>query len=167
LTETGRRFLPYATEMIDLYAQSKQAVQDADEPSGQLVIGASESVLIYWIPEFIMTFRKKYPQVDLTLKCLDYQRVTDQLQQGDIDAALLVETVNWQLEPLTIHKLKQERLSLVQSAQPIWKHFQTCWNPYNASIHFRKPWLQNVDLFKLQLFLLFNVADRLLIGYMV
>ena len=115
LTQTGRRFLPYALDMIQLYTESKEAVLRDDEVSGPLTIGASESLMIYWMPELMMDFMKEYPKIDLTLKSLDYPDVTSQLKRGDIDVALLVETSHWNPPECRIQKLKDEKLILVQS----------------------------------------------------
>lgn len=117
LTQTGRRFLPYAVDIIKLYSKSKEAINYADEPSGQLMIGASESLMIYWLPDIIVDFMKKYPKITLILKSIDYNDVSSQLKRGDIDVAILVETPTWDPKELTTQKLKNEKLSLVQSVK--------------------------------------------------
>ncbi|SDL92621.1 LysR family transcriptional regulator [Sediminibacillus halophilus] len=118
LTETGRRFLPYAAEIIKLYAKSKQTIQEDDHPAGFLSIGASESLMIYWLPEKIRQFMEFYPKVELTLKSIDYENLSGQLKKGDIDAAILVDTPDWQPKDLTIEKIKEDRLTLVEAARP-------------------------------------------------
>lgn len=117
LTQVGRRFLPYAEEIIRLYSESKDVIKEADEPSGQLIIGASESVMVHWLPDIIMDFMETYPKVELILKSIDYDHLTTQLKKGDIDIAILVETVNWNEEELSIQKVRNEKLSLIQSAK--------------------------------------------------
>lgn len=112
LTQPGKNFLPYALEIINLYSRSKEAVKEADEPSGDLVIGASESIMIYWLPNIIMDFMKVYPKINLILKSLNYDNLSQQLRKGDIDVAILVETSNWTSDELTIQKIKDEKLSL-------------------------------------------------------
>ncbi|WP_199620756.1 LysR family transcriptional regulator [Paenibacillus alkalitolerans] len=117
LTEAGRRFLPYAVDIINLYSKSKEVLDDNDEPSGPLTIGATESVMIYWLPNVIMDFMNQYPKVELTLKPLDYPHISEQLKKGDIDIAMLVELSSWSPKELTIYSLKNEQLSLVQTAK--------------------------------------------------
>ncbi|WP_130858791.1 LysR family transcriptional regulator [Gracilibacillus phocaeensis] len=112
LTQTGRKFLPYALEIISLYSKSKEVVAESDEPSGELVIGASESIMIYWLPTVIMNFMKIYPKINLILKSLNYDHLSDQLRKGEIDIAMLVESSNWKSDELTIQKIKDEKLSL-------------------------------------------------------
>lgn len=117
MTQTGERFLPYAVDIINLYTKSKEVIKEADMPSGELTIGVSESLMIYWLPAIIMEFMKDYPKVELTLKSLDYENVSAQLKKGEIDAAVLVEKRSWTSKELTVHKLKEDKLSLVQSAK--------------------------------------------------
>lgn len=119
LTQAGRLFLPYAMDIISLYSKSKEVIKEANEPSGELKIGASESLMIYWLPIVIKAFMKSYPKVDLTLKSIDYDNLSDQLKKGDIDAAVLVETSSWKSKELTIQKVRDEKLSLIKSSPKI------------------------------------------------
>jgi DNA-binding transcriptional LysR family regulator len=117
LTHTGKRFLPYTEEIINLYSKSKEVINETDEPSGQLTIGVTESLMIYWLPDIIMEFTNKYPKVKLTIKSVDYHDISGPLKKAEIDVALLLETSTWDSTELVIHKLKNENLSLVQSTK--------------------------------------------------
>lgn len=116
LTQAGKRFLPYALEIIELYAKSKEVVFNTDDLAGELTIGVSESLLLYWLPTFITNFTKTYPKVELTLKLIDYQHLTAQLKKGEIEAAILVESNQWQPKALTFEKIGSETLILVETA---------------------------------------------------
>jgi len=117
LTQAGRRFLPYAEEIIRLYSESKEVIKGVEKPSGQLIIGASESVMVHWLPDMIIDFMEKYPKVELILKSINYEHLITQLKKGDIDIAILVETANWSEEELKIQKISNEKLALIQSAK--------------------------------------------------
>jgi len=119
LTQAGRSFLPYALDIIKLYSQSKDVINAIDEPSGPLIIGASESVMIYWLPNIIIDFMEKYPKVELIVKSLHYANLSSQLKNGEIDIAILVELPNWNRHDLSINKIKDERLSLIQSTKKV------------------------------------------------
>lgn len=110
LTEAGKKFLPYAEKIVRLYAKSKEDIQNTSEPSGQLTIGASESLMIYWLPTIIKRFREKYPLVELTMKSIQYDNLTGQLKKGDIDAAILVETLNFNPTELVTNLVKKDEL---------------------------------------------------------
>ncbi|MFZ4452520.1 LysR family transcriptional regulator [Salibacterium aidingense] len=147
LTQAGRRFLPYAEEIIDLYAASREAVNEPEEPSGPLIIGTSESLMIYKMPEWIMEFRNRYPNVGLTLKSIDYLHFSTQLKKGEFDVGVLVETSGWKPTDLKTYPLKTEKLSLVQTAsgpaqseQTMLLNEQACsWRPiFEEWIHANK-----------------------------
>ncbi|SEO07000.1 DNA-binding transcriptional regulator, LysR family [Amphibacillus marinus] len=116
LTETGEVFLPYARKMIALSSQSMEAIQSEHMPQGSLVIGVSESLLIYWLPTVISTFRKKYPMVDITVKALKYPNIANQLKEGEIDFAVLVELPDWHAPSLSLKQLGKEALLMVTAA---------------------------------------------------
>lgn len=113
LTHAGKKFLPYAADIIRLYSRSKEVISD-EGPAGELTIGASESLMIYWLPEIILSFMEKHPKVELTLKALHYDNLETQLKKGEIDAALLVETHDWKPSRLTTVNLREEHLSLIK-----------------------------------------------------
>ncbi|WP_416148217.1 LysR family transcriptional regulator [Salipaludibacillus sp. HK11] len=122
LTQAGKSFLPYASDIISLYSKSKEVISD-EGPTGQLTIGASESLMIYWLPEIILSFTEKYPKVELTLKSLHYDNLEAQLKKGHIDAALLVETHDWKPSRLTATNLRNESLSVIKAV-----------NSYNSTL---------------------------------
>ncbi|SFB29234.1 DNA-binding transcriptional regulator, LysR family [Lentibacillus halodurans] len=118
LTQAGKDFLPFAEDIIQLYSKAKEVLNSSDDmPSGQLTIGASESIMIYWLPDIISEFMGKYPKVELVIKSLDYDNLSNQLKNGDIDVALLIELSNWKGKNLIENKLKNENLSLVKSVK--------------------------------------------------
>ncbi|QQK77383.1 LysR family transcriptional regulator [Salicibibacter cibarius] len=116
LTEAGKRFYPFVDEMINLYHQSIEAVRGDEEYSGTLIVGVSESLMIYWLPDFIPSFMAKYPAIHLEVKAIDYQNVTQQLKRGDYDIVLFVEMSGWQSNELTIKTLTESKLVLVGSS---------------------------------------------------
>ncbi len=115
LTQAGRDFYPYAIEIIELYAKAKAIVSEGEEPSGPLTIGASESLMVHWLPQLIMEFTQKYPKVELTLKSLQYENLTSQLKSGDIDIAMLVEMPNLHVSEMRINQISDERLCFIKS----------------------------------------------------
>lgn len=116
LTEAGKEFLPYAKEIMDLCEKSKQMLDSTDKkPAGKLTIGASESTMIYYLPEIIRKYRKKYPKVTIVIKSLDYDLLNEQLKAGEIDVAVLVELSNWQMDNMIINQWYTDQLLLVRS----------------------------------------------------
>lgn len=110
LTHYGNEFLSYAIKIIDLYSQ---ALNTNEEPTGDLTIGISESLTIGRIPSILMEYKKSYPKVNLSLKSVDNYHVTSNLQNGDIDLALILEKDDWSLAELHCEKLNRERMVLI------------------------------------------------------
>lgn len=116
LTEAGKEFLPYAKEIMDLCEKSKQMLDSTDKkPAGKLTIGASESTMIYYLPEIIRKYRKKYPKVTIVIKSLDYDLLNEQLKAGEIDVAVLLELSDWRMDHMLINQWYTDQLLLVRS----------------------------------------------------
>ncbi|MEB2494665.1 LysR family transcriptional regulator [Peribacillus frigoritolerans] len=110
LTHYGNEFLSYAIKIIDLYSQ---ALNTNEEPTGDLTIGISESLTIGRIPSILLEYKKAYPKVNLSLKSIDNYNVASNLQNGDIDLALILEKDDWSLAELHCEKLNRERMVLI------------------------------------------------------
>ncbi|MFC5591442.1 LysR family transcriptional regulator [Sporosarcina soli] len=110
LTHYGERLLSYAVKIIELHAQ---ALNTDDEPTGDLVIGISESLTIGRVPPILLDYKKSYPKVNLSLKSIENYHITSQLQSGDIDLALALERENWSLPEIYCEKLKREKMVLI------------------------------------------------------
>lgn len=113
LTQYGQQFLPYAIKIIDLYSQAKDTLNRDDEPTGDLTVGASESLTVCRIPSILLDYKKQYPKVNLSLKSLDHNDITSSLKNGDIDLALVVERDDWSLPELHSEKIKKEKMMLI------------------------------------------------------
>ena len=111
LTHYGNEFLSYAHKIIDLYSQ---ALNTNEEPTGNLTIGISESLTIGRIPLILLEYKKSYPKVNLSLKSIDNYNVASNIQNGDIDLALILEKDDWSLPELNCENLKRERMVLIR-----------------------------------------------------
>lgn len=111
LTHYGERLLSYAVKIIDLH---EQALNTDEEPTGDLVIGISESLTIGRVPPILLEYKKTYPKVNLTLRSIENYEVPTYLQNGDIDVALVMEKEDWNISELYTKKLKRERMVLIR-----------------------------------------------------
>ncbi len=91
LTEVGENLLPYAKKMIELEKLATQITAPEQEPKGNIIIGASESLTIYRLPPILKTFREKYRHVQIMLKTGSCYELRNELRNGDIDLAFLVD----------------------------------------------------------------------------
>lgn len=87
LTDAGRRLIPYATQILKVSVDMKNAVSNSESPGGTLVVGTSESLSVFRLPAVIREFRRLYPLVDIELKLLNSGDFLPGLADGTIDIA--------------------------------------------------------------------------------
>ena len=97
--------------MIRISEKVKQ-IQSNDEPMGNLVIGAPESLTVYRLPPIIHEFKKLFPKVKITLKSSTCWELKDDLRNGKVDLAFLLEYEQEEAD-LYIEKLITEPMILV------------------------------------------------------
>lgn len=112
LTEAGKHLLPYAAEMVELYEKARHIPENDQEPSGNLIIGASESLTVYRLPAILHEFTSKYPQVTVTLKSSTCWQLRDELKQGKIDVAFLLDNDRKEND-LHVEKLVNESMVFI------------------------------------------------------
>lgn len=63
LTEEGKRFLPYAQQILQTYQKGRQHVQQKRKLAGELRIGCTVSVAHYVVPELLPLLQEQYPDL--------------------------------------------------------------------------------------------------------
>ena len=90
LTLEGEKLVPYATKMISLSSDIEKMYANSDNP-GRIVIGASESISIYRLPEIIKVYKRNHPDVDIFLMLLDSSDFIPLLTDNTIDIAFTMD----------------------------------------------------------------------------
>ncbi|NDJ61777.1 MAG: LysR family transcriptional regulator, partial [Chloroflexi bacterium] len=91
LTPAGETLLPLAQRAARLAVDMQTSFDREAQPSGTLVIGASETVLTYQLPALLVAYGKHHPQVRLVIRPFRYEALLDQVRYGNIDLAFLFE----------------------------------------------------------------------------
>ncbi|MBT2441703.1 LysR family transcriptional regulator [Streptomyces sp. ISL-36] len=112
LTEAGERLLPYARRIIELSAEARAAVVEAEEPAGTIAVGTMESLTSYRLPPLLELFHHRYPKVQLTLRPTLGDETRQALRQGTYDVGFLMERET-EHEGLETEVLAPEPLVLV------------------------------------------------------
>src|SRR5690606_29128974 len=69
LTEEGRIFAGEARAVLAAVRSAEATLTDLSSvPRGTLFVFASQTISSYWLPQHLVNFRKRYPQVDLRLE---------------------------------------------------------------------------------------------------
>ena len=92
LTAEGEKLSAYAEKMLQLEREILLDVPAAEEPSGLLRLGVSESLCYNRLPEALTEYRRRYPGVDIRLSFIMHDTFPDQLKKGSLDIA-------WSLNP--------------------------------------------------------------------
>jgi DNA-binding transcriptional LysR family regulator len=115
LTDAGRRFQPFADQALLAMEQGQRAMQPGAEPSGPLRIGAPESVLTYRLPQVLLTFRRRFPHVELIFRPYD-TNLCSMLETGKFDIAIQMSDANTNPAIKSI-QLRTERVLLISDAK--------------------------------------------------
>jgi len=114
LTLEGHRFLERAQSIL-------HAVQDAvSEPlgattalTGTVRIGASYTVLGYYLPTLLARFRRSYPSIDFDLHDLDRISIEQQVKSGALDLGIIISSNSDKDLPL-------DKVVLMRSRRQVW-----------------------------------------------
>lgn len=90
LTPGGRALVPFAEKMKALSEEALSAIANAyGEQSGELSLGASQTIGQYVLPNLIASFRKTHPKVKVTAISGNTDAILDALLAGKIHVALI------------------------------------------------------------------------------
>ena len=94
LTPAGKRVYEFCSllrgQVVDL---EKRLNAPSDELSGRIRVGTYDSIGIYFWPDFLKGFLKKFPNVDIDLTTGRSHEIYDQLKNNKIDLALIIDPV--------------------------------------------------------------------------
>jgi DNA-binding transcriptional LysR family regulator len=89
-TQAGKILYQYARDIIQLRNEAIQAIaRYRGVLAGHLTIGASTIPGTYILPQFIGTFKVRYPDIQTTLLISDSAEVVDRIIDGTIEAGLI------------------------------------------------------------------------------
>ncbi|EHJ01260.1 transcriptional regulator, LysR family [Clostridium sp. DL-VIII] len=112
LTNMGSQLVPHAKKMLEIYKEIKDMTNEKDQVTGDLVIGASESLSIYRLGKILKEYKRKYPKVNIILKnsiCSDLRK---RLYSGEFDVVFTIEP-EVRDDNLEVKKLKDETMVII------------------------------------------------------
>ncbi|OKZ26483.1 MAG: LysR family transcriptional regulator [Bacteroides sp. 43_108] len=94
-TSIGAKIISQAKIAINETTRIKELVADeTSSMNGSLRIGVLPTIAPYLVPDFIMHFRKNFPNVNLYIEEKETSSLIQQLRYGNIDIAVTVNTEN-------------------------------------------------------------------------
>lgn len=88
LTMIGQELVPYANKLINASAEMAEVLVTPASVSGELRIGASETIALTWLPQFLRAVHEQYPKIELSTDVDLAHAVTNKLEKGLVDLAL-------------------------------------------------------------------------------
>ncbi len=121
LTEAGQRIQDYAQRILTLRDQARGAVAELRELKRGLVrVGANESTSLYLLPQIILAFREKHPDVKVEIYRHVSERLPREVLERNVDFAVLAfEPVDRDLESFCV--LRDELSLILNPEHPLAK----------------------------------------------
>jgi len=91
LTSVGKKLLPYAKQMLNVYREIRNITSDENDVSGDLIIGAGESLSIYRLGKILKEYKKSFPKVNIILKGAICSDLRSKLHRGELDVIFTIE----------------------------------------------------------------------------
>ena len=119
LTEAGQIVYDYAQRILGLRNEVSQAIQDLQNlKTGRVRVGANESTSLYFLPELILTFRERFPNIKVEIFRQVSSRLPRELLDRKIDFGLMAfEPVDRELEAFPV--LKDELVLIMSPKHPL------------------------------------------------
>lgn len=114
LTNVGKELVPYAKQMLDVYKEIKNIASEQKGISGDLVIGAGESLSIYRLGEILKEYKRNFPNVNIILKNSICSDLRSKLHSGEIDIIFTIESQIMDTD-LVVKNLKDECMAIIAS----------------------------------------------------
>ncbi|KAA0681238.1 LysR family transcriptional regulator [Azospirillum brasilense] len=120
LTEAGRLFLGEAVAVLARAEAAERMLADLSAlKRGRIAIHASQTITGYWLPERLVAFHQRYPDVDVTVKAANTAQVAKAVLDGAADLGLVEGEVTDPL--LDQDRLPGDRLLLLVGNHHPWR----------------------------------------------
>lgn len=112
LTHAGDVLFTYAERLLSLHDEAKLAVTEVNAtPKGKIQIGANEATCLYVLPQIFALFKKKYPDVQISIYRNFSKKVLDKVLSNQLDFGIVTLPVPEQ--DLNILPIAEDELWLI------------------------------------------------------
>ena len=119
LTEAGEIIHDYAQRIVALRDQAREAVAELRTlKRGRVRVGANESTSLYLLPQVILAFRERHPEVKVEIYRQVSERLPREVLERNVDFAVLAsEPVDRDLESFPV--LRDELVLILHPEHPL------------------------------------------------
>jgi len=119
LTETGEILYRHAKKILAAYAAIEKEINEATGlVKGKLLSGASTTLATYYLPNIIVEFKKRYPDILVDFERGNTQNIVESILKARIDLGLVEGEVRDQR--LVVEKMDSDELLLVVHSKHPW-----------------------------------------------
>jgi len=121
LTEAGRIVLDSTEEILRRVEEMQQSLDDLEGlRRGKFMLGASLVVGVYLLPEILGRFKKKYPQVDVTLHIEYARQIVEKVAANIVDLGIIGEGLPVADSRLVVRPFLKDDLVVIVSTRHPW-----------------------------------------------
>ncbi|MGE6612618.1 LysR family transcriptional regulator [Peribacillus sp. NPDC076916] len=114
VTLTGEILYDRAKQMITIYEQTRQDIQEHDRSiKGELKIGASFTIGEYILPSLLIDLQEDYPELELQVIIGNTEEIVQAVRLYKVDIGLIEGQTNE--KELSVHPFMQDELFIVSS----------------------------------------------------
>lgn len=119
LTQAGRTFYKYATQIIEMYEQSQKEIAELTGlVKGKIKIGASLTIGEYVLPKIAGHFVKDHPEVNMSINIANTEEITKNLLTNALDIGLVEGPIKH--SDLIIEKFMDDELVVIVPVNHPW-----------------------------------------------
>ncbi len=90
LTAAGKVFQRYAEEAIESRRVTLSSIAEMERvPRGEIVVGANEATCLYILPEVFADFKKRYPDVAVSINRAERARILESIIENSVDFGIV------------------------------------------------------------------------------
>jgi len=117
LTRNGEVFLQYAERILALGEESCRALVDLKNGErGNLIVGASQTIGMYLLPQVLALFAQRYPQINLNVQVNSTRLIAKSVINREINIAIVGGDIpNKMRKKLKIEDFVEDEFSLIVS----------------------------------------------------
>jgi DNA-binding transcriptional LysR family regulator len=106
LTAHGKAFLTYAEETLEAKRWIIACMAEMDKvPRGEIVVGANEGTCLHILPEVFAEFKKKYPDVAVSVSRSERARIIESVLDNSVDFGVVSMPINDnRLRSVVVHR---------------------------------------------------------------
>lgn len=124
-TEHGERFIAHAHRLVNVWEQARRELPLPKGTHSLLRLGGEMSLWNPLLLNWALSLQRQYPKWALDLEVGEWRNLHNQLEQGDLDAALVHQPDYW--PDIQVELVLEEKLVMVKAKNSSEPYIQVNW----------------------------------------